>query len=63
MGPSSPCPEKRMASEEEKSDQLSEEKVEKKKHRGIPEALFLVCLLLHDFVNSTLSGILGSHGW
>ena len=35
---------KKMASEEKKSDEQTEEKIEKKKHRGIPEALFLVSL-------------------
>jgi len=33
-----------MATEEKKSEQQSEGKIEKKKHRGIPEALFLVSL-------------------
>lgn len=35
-----------MASEQKSSEQVSEEKAEKKKHRGIPEALFLVRLML-----------------
>ena len=37
-----------MASEEEKSAQQSEDKKERKKHRGIPEALFLVSLYFFD---------------
>ena len=33
-----------MASEQKSSERVSEEKAENKKHRGIPEALFLVRL-------------------
>lgn len=35
-----------MASEQKSSERVSEEKAENKKHRGIPEALFLVRLML-----------------
>lgn len=46
-----------MASEQKSSERVSEEKAENKKHRGIPEALFLVRLMFSGIRILTLPHI------
>lgn len=46
-----------MASEQKSSERVSEEKAENKKHRGIPEALFLVRLMFSGIGILTLPRI------